>query len=731
MRMNQSSPPLSMLLQHQVLKWSLLISAIVTFLIVIYVSISSPPERKFYDLVLTSWLTFHYAGLYFFLFQRVTTTRSMDLLSATFLIIPMAAFVVWAAYAQPNEELSGVFIGLLVCASMSFFSHLFYFIVAVSGVCLLVAATVVAGTPLTQIFWMNILFIAPGVAFLTRVAIQKNYELVLERLNYEHQLTSDLATTSDALEISQKDKEQSLTDLRQRDEQLSTVLGNAPLILCVLDKDGVYAQSRGRGLKKIGLEENEIVGTHYSELYDDPAHLEALRKAQQGESLTVRTSLAPGSTHEIRCCPVFGENHEVSGVVGVGIDISKSVIAENEKLELESRLLQAQKMESLGLLASGVVHDFNNYLGAIIGFCEALEHSERTGDSQPNDGPNIPLEIKNIAMNAAGVCEQMLIFAGKSTQTKAEVDLSSLVSDMDQFFRAIVSREIGLTFDLAQQPAFISANRLLIQQAIVNLLKNASEAIRAQSNSKGRILVSTRIVNKLPPKSPQGIRIGEVEQLADEQSFAMITIQDNGGGIAEEDLQRVFEPYFSKKSHGHGFGLAITAGVVKNHNGVIYCESDTSGTRTDLVFPISNIEHTSVVPTIPGPNFKTNDCKRILLVDDEKMITDAIGLALQRNGHQVTTANSGSLGLDSIDAGKEFDCIIIDFSMPEMNGLEFLRKLRDRGVTTPTLMCSGYFDPPKDEDALPHATLVKPYTVKKLTETIAQLCESHSREIAN
>ena len=648
----------------------------------------------------------------------------LDLLSLAFFSLPMVSHAL-SIYLFPSEDLAGVMVGLLILASMSFTSHLFFLAVAFAGVGLMVFTSYSAGIELPKGFWMSILFVAPGIAFITRVVIQKNYDLLLERLNSETQLSAKLAATADALKTSMRDQEQSQLELKQSDLQLSTVLGNAPIVLCVLDREGVYTQSRGHGLGQLGLQEGEMVGKQFAELYKDhPSVLAAFTKAQQGESSQVRVSFSPGVTHEIQYCPVFGEDQKLAGVVGVGLDVSQSVLDERQKLDLESQLFQAQKMESLGLLASGVAHDFNNYLGAIIAFCESM-------DGQPaDDTRDIPAEIKKVATSAAGVCEQMLVFAGKSTHEKSSVDLNSLVGETKQFFRAIVSNEIVLDFELAPYSVFINANRLLIQQAIVNLIKNASESINVESK-QGRILVSTRVVDSLSAESLTGIQVGELDPSAAQEAFALLTIQDNGSGIEAADLERVFEPYFSNKSksNGHGFGLAITAGVVKNHNGMIYCDSDSSGTRIDLAFPVCKSTETPISQGLSTQNLNVDAVERILLVDDEVMITQSVGLVLEGFGFKITTANSGSNALKLIDAGEEFDCVIVDYSMPEMNGLEFLSELNDRQIKTPSIMCSGYLELPEDGKNLPHATLRKPYSIEKLQETIGEVCSTEREKL--
>ena len=724
-----SSPPVQMLLQYHVLKHGLLITAPVSLLAALFIFFTYPHEERLYRAATALCLGCYFIFLYHFAFRRITSMRGMDLLSAVFVLVPTASHA-WSIYQHPNDDVAGVMVGLLILASMSFVRHLNFLMFVLASVALVAFASYYSGAKLPMGFWLNTLFVAPSVAFIIRVVVQKNYGLLLERLSNEKQLSAKLAATADALKVSQQDQEQSQIDLKQRETHLSTVLSNTPIMLCVLDRNGVYTHSRGQGLKQLGLSENEIVGREFRELYKKhPDLLSAFNKASQGESSQARVSLAPGLLHEIQFNPVFGEEGELTGVVGVGLDVSESALAERQKQDLEAQLLQAQKMESLGLLASGVAHDFNNYLGAIIAFCELLERQPNAEDAQSIKREAIPVEIKKIAMNASGVCEQMLVFAGKSTHEKVNVDLNSLVDEMKQFFRAIVSHEIELDIELAQHPISVNVNRLLIQQSIVNLLKNACEAIKAQSK-RGRIQISTRVVDGLPSECLKGISIGEYDSICQQDSFAVLTVQDNGGGIEATDLQRVFEPYFSSKSNGHGFGLAITAGVIKNHNGLIYCDSGPTGTRVKLVFPVSQLKDTPVSHSLGDSQFSTNAVERVLLIDDEAMITQSIGLVLEGIGYDTTTASSGLSALELIDAGEEYDCIVVDFSMPEMNGLEFLMELRDRQIATPAIMCSGYLELPENAKILPQATLRKPYSIDNLKETIGKVCAAQTSDLA-
>ena len=260
-------PPLQLLLQYQVLKWGLFIAVPVTVLVAIFIMATFSSERRVFGSCAALSLGCCFFLLYRFVLPRISKMRSMDLLSAAFLTLPTATYS-WAIYQHPKEDLAGVVVGILVLASMIFVSHRSYALFALVSVGLIVLGSLCAGASVPDMFWLNLFLIMPAVAFITRMVVQKNYDLVLERLSNEKQLSAQLASTADALRMSQKDQEQSRLDLKQRDLQLSTVLSKAPIILCVTDRDGYYTQSRGFGLKKLGLVENEILGEQFNTFYN-------------------------------------------------------------------------------------------------------------------------------------------------------------------------------------------------------------------------------------------------------------------------------------------------------------------------------------------------------------------------------------------------------------------------------------------------------------------------------
>lgn len=375
--------------------------------------------------------------------------------------------------------------------------------------------------------------------------------------------------------------------------------------------------------------------------------------------------------------PFPGDDGDV--VLAVSQDVTEQVRAEEERRDFELRLQQAQKFESLGLLASGVAHDFNNLLVGIRGNVALAARSiAKDSELAPRLG-----DIDSAAQRAAELTEQLLAYAGKADLHASAVDLAVLVEDTAQLLRAGVSRTAELVFEAGESRPWVSGDRTQIGQVVMNLIMNAGEAV---GNPGGRVVVRTGVMNAdsgyLGACHPMGAS-GPGE-------YSFVEVEDSGPGMSQETVARVFEPFFSSHGLGRGLGLAVVLGIVKSHGGTVRVDSELGrGTRFRVLFP----------PTAPGaPQEPAEEgiesppgSGTILLVDDEDGVRRVARQFLEIGGFDVIEASRGADAVDLFrDRPEVFQAVILDVSMPGMDGPATLAALRELRDDLPAVFMSGH-----------------------------------------
>ncbi|MDF3056991.1 MAG: hypothetical protein K0R17_1206 [Rariglobus sp.] len=393
---------------------------------------------------------------------------------------------------------------------------------------------------------------------------------------------------------------------------------------------------------------------------------------------------------------------------------------------LEKHLRQTQKIESLGQLAAGVAHEFNNLLTPMLLRLEMLR-GDRAGD------PDLLAALRSIedAIDQAGQLNQRILAVGRRSVEKRELlALNPIVDDTLGLLRHTVDRRIVLEVRLAPGMGPLLLDRAQVAQIVVNLTLNARDAVLEKSRSfdggdwTPRIEVSTAAVQAARPteNSSSATRVRSCQRL---------TVTDNGAGMTAEVRGHVFEPFYTTKSPGEGtgLGLAVVWNVVKNLDGWIEIVSQPgAGATFHVYFPVP--ETPASVPAATSAHVRSDMTGgqgaaglRILLVDDNVFVADTINHLLTRTGHSVTYAQNGeeAWALCSKNAGA-FDLVMTDQNMPGMTGLELVRRLRKEGVPLPVVVVSGHLAPELIEDleALGVAgVLGKPFTQKELTALVA------------
>lgn len=387
--------------------------------------------------------------------------------------------------------------------------------------------------------------------------------------------------------------------------------------------------------------------------------------------------------------------------------------ADRKSEEMEARMLQVQKLESLGVLAGGIAHDFNNLLQAIRSYATISGDSHAgASDSSVSSEPagRAAIEqIEAIVDKGATMCNRLLAYAGRAVRRNDVCEINGIVRETAAIIQAARS-DCRVKLDLSSSPLNVWGDATQLSQVIMNMLTNAADAIDADS---GLITVGTS------SGFGNSTLASGMELDADEQ-FAFIEVIDNGCGIDDDALMKLFDPFFTSKGKGRGIGLAAVAGIVKDHQGDISIRTKLSvGTTFVIAFPVTDRQAEVSPHQLPLPQ-ESSEAEKILLVDDDALVRDSTRLLLEASGLSVTTAASGSEALELI-TGQElsFSCILLDQTMPGLSGIETCRRLREMGDNSPVVLMSGYSEVGLDDTVPAVRFLSKPCVRHDLLVAIA------------
>ena len=396
-------------------------------------------------------------------------------------------------------------------------------------------------------------------------------------------------------------------------------------------------------------------------------------------------------------------------------DVTERRRAEEEKRNLERQVQQAQKLESLGVLAGGIAHDFNNILMAVLGHAElALAEISPMSPARGN-----LTEIATAARRAAELCRQMLAYAGKASIALERVVLRDLVEEMAHLLKTAISKKAILNLNLERGLPPIEADPSQIRQIVMNLIINASEAIGDRSGVVTVSVGATRCDEEYLSRT-------ELRETLAPGLYLHLEVADTGCGIGEEARSRIFEPFFSTKFTGRGLGLAAVLGIVHAHKGALKVYSEPGkGTTFKILFPAKEGTVEGARTMEPTPLADWRGKGTILLVDDEESLVALGARMLEHLGFTVLMASDGLRAVELYrERGKEIDLVLMDLTMPHMDGAEAFGELRRLNPDVCVVLASGY----SHEDVASRfagkgldGVLQKPYTLAKLREALAEL----------
>ncbi len=446
------------------------------------------------------------------------------------------------------------------------------------------------------------------------------------------------------------------------------------------------------------LENNKIFDAEYRVLLPD-----GTQKSIKGDALVLRDSAG-----------------NATRVVGTNLDLTDIRTAEAKLAEARSVAIQAQKFETIGQLTGGVAHDFNNLLAVIMGNLEMLKNELQT-EAFDREEANKLIEVSiDATVRGAELTQNMLAYARKAQLMPVLVDLNQAVRETEKWVRRTIERRIEIETVLQAGLWPILADKSSLQSAMVNLLVNARDAC----DGPGRVTVETsniRVDEKHVDASSEDILPG---------SYVTLAVTDNGIGMDQETVDRIFDPFFTTKSvgKGTGLGLSMVQGFVKQSQGSIKVDSQPgAGTSFKLYFPAASKASIEVHTTNPNESnaaSKEKSSGRILLVEDEQDVRNALQKILTAAGYDVTTAASGDEALRLFTRDDQFDLIATDITMPgHLQGPTLARKIRQMRPEKRFIFLSGYASEAtthRDDLTTDDIRLMKPISQSELLHAIAK-----------
>lgn len=410
------------------------------------------------------------------------------------------------------------------------------------------------------------------------------------------------------------------------------------------------------------------------------------------------------------------EGGETSGVVVIFRDRTQRKMAMAEKQRLEARLQETQKLESLGLLASGVAHDFNNILGVVTGNLSLMR------DEGTLSEPFLSYisQMEQATQRAAQLCTQMLAHAGQGKLASSELDFSVMVEASRHLLKVAAGDRATLELELAPSLPQIEGDPRQLQQILVNLITNSAEALGEKA---GVIKVKTES-RFVPLRELQNSRLNPE---FNEGTYVILEVHDDGAGMPKAVQEKVFEAFFTTKFQGRGLGLAAVAGVVKAHKATLTLESQVNaGTRIRIYFPAKALVR-PLLSQVSPPVFRDKNFLSglALAVDDEPEMLNLVKRMLESFGLLVLTARDGKEAVDTVKArGDELKVVVIDLTMPVLNGREATACFRATHPDLPVVVMSGY--EAKQASGVTHAEefanfLHKPFSLANLREQVRKL----------
>lgn len=513
------------------------------------------------------------------------------------------------------------------------------------------------------------------------------------------------------------EKRKSEQALQESEEKYRLLVENTGEGIIIIDKDKTVLFSNRAGADIFGVQEKEFVGDNLKdymspETFQFVVNQTEMRKDGHACSYEIEIKRPDGEERQVLITSTPHFDRDGNFIEGYAIvrDITDRVKSEQEKERIKAQLIQAQKMEAIGVLTGGIAHDFNNILTAIqVSMDLAMMQVCREDDVYSD-----LLEVKKCTNRASRLIRQLLLFSRKHPMEYKVFDVNILIENLSKMLYRVIGEDIKVTTKLADDLWKLYADQGTIEQVLMNLAVNAKDAMP----DGGALEISTQNLTR---------KENIIEDSVYEPGrYVFITIKDNGIGMSKKIVEHIFDPFFSTKdpSKGTGLGLSVVYGIIKQHNGWIDVESELSqGTTFKIYLPVASEEmkHKYAEKGLNNNRRKGNG-EIVLLVEDQDKVREFTSNALERNGYKVFTAADGKEAEKIFSEKKDvIDLVLSDVVLPDTSGVEIVENFKKLKPSFAVLLSSGYTDhksrwPTIKEKG--YLFLEKPYTLNDLLNKV-------------
>ena len=498
-------------------------------------------------------------------------------------------------------------------------------------------------------------------------------------------------------------------ELRKSEEKYRNLIEHASDGIFVTKPDGSFLNGNSSGCTMLGYSREEISHLNLQDVMVKNSHsnpLSRFAELQPEETVLIEQELQRKDGAKF-----IGE---ISAKKLSALEILAIIRDISERKELEEKLRQSQKMESVGRLAGGIAHDFNNLLTVILGYSNFILTDTKEDIPFKED----IIEIQRAGQRAADLTRQLLAFGRKQILDMKTVNLNIIIKNMENMLRRLIGENIQFTILPAKDLGNIKADSVQVEQILLNLAANAKDAMK----DGGALTIETKNIGLDEKYIENRLEINP-------GNYVLLTISDAGSGMTKDIVNKIFEPYFSTKGlgKGTGLGLATVYGIVKQSNGYIWVYSEPNiGTTFKIYFP--RIDDEPAVNKIQEERTNSfNGTENILIIEDSEGVRKMTCTALKRRGYQIYEAKDGEEALQKITNFEgTMDLLITDVVLPKMNGKELADKIKKLKPDIKIIFMSGYTDETIVHQGILEAGIEfiqKPFSPNKFAEKVRQILD--------